>query len=119
MKINFQLAAALRAALGTAPSSTHAQTYPSQDIHVICAFPAGSGADVLVRYFAEKLREKSGRTVIVENKPGASGHIAPEYAARAKPDGYTVYIHGASAVAANFHLFKKPPINPANDIQIV
>jgi tripartite-type tricarboxylate transporter receptor subunit TctC len=111
-------AAAVAAAVA-APTYVRAQTYPTQDIHVICAFPAGSGADVLVRYFAEKLREKAGRTVLVENKPGASGNISAEYVARSKPDGYTVYIHGASAIAANFHLFRKPPINPAKDLQIV
>jgi tripartite-type tricarboxylate transporter receptor subunit TctC len=107
------------AAMMSAPAHVRAQTYPAEDIHVICAFPPGSGADVLVRYYAEELRKKAGRAVIVENKPGASGNISAEYVARAKPDGYTVYIHGASAIAANFHLFKKPPINPVKDIQIV
>jgi tripartite-type tricarboxylate transporter receptor subunit TctC len=107
------------AAMMSAPAHVRAQAYPAEDIHVICAFPPGSGADVLVRYFAEELRKKAGRAVIVENKPGASGNISAEYVARAKPDGYTVYIHGASAIAANFHLFKKPPINPVKDIQIV
>ena len=66
------------------PLGVAAQQYPSQDIHVICAFPAGSGADVLVRYFAMKLQEKAGKTVIVENKTGAAGNIAAEYTVRAK-----------------------------------
>ncbi|MCX7310203.1 MAG: tripartite tricarboxylate transporter substrate-binding protein, partial [Alphaproteobacteria bacterium] len=74
-----------------------AQQYPSQDIRVICPYPAGSGADVLVRYFAEKLREKSGRTLIVENKAGAAGNIGTEYTARAKPDGHTILIHAGNA----------------------
>ena len=65
-----------------------AQKYPSQDIHVICAFPPGSGADIVVRHFSEKLREKAGVTVLVENKVGAAGNIAAEYTARAKPDGH-------------------------------
>jgi len=112
-------AGAVVAAVVSAPLQVRAQAYPAQDIHVICAFPAGSGADVLVRYFAEELRKKAGRTVVVENRPGASGNISAEYVARSKPDGYTVYIHGGSAIAANFHLFKKPPINPAKDIQVV
>jgi tripartite-type tricarboxylate transporter receptor subunit TctC len=95
-----------------------AQQYPSQEIHVICAFPAGSGADVLVRYFAEKLREKSGATVIVENKPGAAGNIAAEYTVRAKPDGHTMHIHAGSSTAANYWLFRKPPFNPSKDLQV-
>ena len=60
-----------------------AQTYPGQDIHLISAFPPGSGADVLVRYFGEKLRVLAGKPVIVENKVGAAGNIAAEYTARA------------------------------------
>ncbi len=97
----------------------HAQQYPSQDIHVICAFPAGSGADVLVRYFAEKLHVLANRPVLVENKVGAAGNIAAEYTARARPDGYTIHIHAGSSTAANFWLFKRPPINPSKDLQVV
>jgi len=108
----------LAAALSVAPRSALAQDYPNRDIHFICAFPAGSGADVLVRYFAEKLRPIANRTVIVENRAGAGGNIATEYVARAKPDGYTIYVHGASGLAANMHLFKKPPVDAAKAIQV-
>ena len=110
-------AAAAAAMLG--PTTAFSQQYPAQNISVICAFPAGSGADVLVRYFAEKLRLKAGKTVIVENKTGANGNISAEYTARAKPDGYTVYIHAGSSTAANYWLFKKPPIDPSKDLQVV
>jgi tripartite-type tricarboxylate transporter receptor subunit TctC len=112
------LAAAVVAMVSAAPTGVRAQAYPSQDIRLICAFPPGSGADVLVRYFAEKLRPIANRTVIVENKSGAGGNIAMEYVARAKPDGYTIFVHAATAVAANQHLFKKPPIDAAKTIQI-
>jgi tripartite-type tricarboxylate transporter receptor subunit TctC len=114
MKLNLILAAALAAL----PSAIPAQTYPSQDIRLICAFPPGSGADVLVRYFGEKVRAVAGRTIIVENKVGAAGNIAAVYTARAKADGHTVYVHAASAIAANMHLFKAPPIDAAKDLQI-
>ena len=92
--------------------------YPNQDIHFICAFPPGSGADVLVRYFADKVRPLTGRNVIVENRSGAGGNIAIEYVARAKPDGYTVFVHGASGVAASMSLFKKPPVDVGKTIQV-
>jgi tripartite-type tricarboxylate transporter receptor subunit TctC len=95
-----------------------AQDYPSQDIRLICAFPAGSGADVLVRYFAEKLRPIANRTVIVENKVGAAGNIAAEYVVKSKPDGHTIFLHAATAVAANQSLFRKPPFDAAKDIRI-
>ncbi len=103
-------------AFGTGAS---AQAFPSQDFHFICAFPAGSGADVIVRYFAEKMRPILGRNIIVENRAGALGNIAAEYMVRSKPDGYTIFIHGGSAVAANAHLFKNPSFDPKKAIQIV
>ena len=99
-----------------AGARAHAQTvddYPSRELHVICAFPPGSGADVLVRYFAEKIRPLTGKNVIVENKSGAGGNIAMEYVAKSKPDGYTLFIHAGSAIASNMSLFKKPPFQDA------
>jgi tripartite-type tricarboxylate transporter receptor subunit TctC len=114
-----RLIAFVAAAILAWPLGAQAQDYPTREIHVICAFPAGSGADVLVRYFAEKLRVLAGKPVIVENKTGAAGNIAAEYTARAKPDGYTIHIHAGSSTAANFSLFKHPPINPAKDLQVV
>jgi tripartite-type tricarboxylate transporter receptor subunit TctC len=122
MRTTWKLAAAaiaLTLATIAAPDATRANDYPSQDIRFICGFPAGSGADVLVRYFGEKVRAAAGRTVIVENKTGAAGNIAAEYTARAKPDGYTVYVHAGSSVAANQHLFKRRPFDAVKDLQIV
>ena len=62
-----RLAALAVLAFGLCSAAVHAQQYPTQDVHFICAFPAGSGADVIVRYFAEKMRPLLNRTVIVEN----------------------------------------------------
>ena len=101
------------------PRPAQAQTYPSHDIRFICGFPAGSGADVIVRYFAEKVRLIANRTIIVENKVGAAGFIAATYTARAKPDGYTVHVHAGSSIAANMQLFKNPPIDAGKDLQMV
>jgi tripartite-type tricarboxylate transporter receptor subunit TctC len=112
-----QFAVGLSAA-GLFTSPALAQGYPSQDIHLICAFPPGSGADVIVRFFGERLRLLTKRTVVVDNKPGASGLIATEAIARAKPDGYTIMIHGGTALSANMHLFRKPPVDVAKALQI-
>lgn len=95
-----------------------ATDYPSAQITLVTGFPAGSGSDILVRYFGKELQTITNQTVIVENKAGAAGNIAAEYVARSKPDGYNIYIHAASSVAANMHLFKKPPIDVAKDLQI-
>jgi tripartite-type tricarboxylate transporter receptor subunit TctC len=102
-----------------APALPRADDYPTQDIHFICAFPPGSGADVLVRYFADKVRPLTGRNIVVENRSGAGGNIAIEYVARAKPDGYTVFVHGASGTAASMSLFKRPPVDVGKTIQVV
>ncbi len=112
------MALALVGGVGAMAGDAQAQDYPSQDIRFICAFPAGSGADVLVRYFADKLRPIVNRTVIVENKAGAGGNIATEYVARSKPDGHTIFVHAGTAVAANQSLFKKPPVDVAKAIRV-
>jgi tripartite-type tricarboxylate transporter receptor subunit TctC len=96
-----------------------ADEYPSQNIRFVCAFPAGSGADVLVRYFADKVSKLAGATVIVENRPGAASNIAAEYTARSKPDGYTMFVHSGNSIAGNMHMFRKPPINVVTDLQTI
>jgi len=103
---------------GLARRAAAQASYPSQDIHFICAYPPGSGADIIVRWYAEKLRPIVGRTILVENKVGASGNIATETAARAKPDGYTIYVHGVTGLAANMHLMKNPSVDVAKAIQV-
>src|SRR5690348_7431680 len=66
---------------------SQAEDYPAHELHFISPFTAGSGADVLARYFSEKLRPLAGQPVLVENKTGAGSNIAIEYTARSKPDG--------------------------------
>ena len=92
------------------------QDYPTREITTICPFAPGSGADILVRYFAAKLGEQLGKTVVVDNKPGAQGTLAMEAVARAKPDGYTITIAPASStLAAAVSLFKKLHFDPVKD----
>jgi tripartite-type tricarboxylate transporter receptor subunit TctC len=112
------IAALLAATFSLLPTVTHAQDYPSQDIRLICGFPPGSGADIFVRYFAEKLRPIAGRTVVVENKVGAASNIATEYVARAKPDGYTLYPFTATTVASSMYLFKNPPVDVGKALRV-
>jgi tripartite-type tricarboxylate transporter receptor subunit TctC len=107
------------AAVATVSAPARAQSYPSQDVNFICGFAAGSGADIVVRHFAEKMRPLMNRTIIVHNKPGALGNIATEFVARSKPDGHTIYVTGANSVAANMHLFKKPSVDAAKAVQTV
>ena len=109
------------ASLVAMPAVVRAQdAWPSREIHAICGFPPGSGADIFVRYYAKKFQDVIGKTVIVENKPGAFGNISTEYVARSKPDGYTLFIApGSSYLAAAPALFKKLSFDPVNDFDHV
>ena len=71
-----------------------------------------------MRYFAEKLRPLTGRTIIVENKAGAGGNIATEYVARSKPDGYTIFVHAGNTLASNYHLIRNNPVDASKQIQV-
>lgn len=106
-------------AIGLSPAAAQEADYPKQTISFICAFQAGSGADIVVRYFADQFAKLTGATVIVENKPGAGGNIAGQYVVRAKPDGYTVFFHTGSALAGNMHMFKNPPFDAVKDLSVV
>jgi tripartite-type tricarboxylate transporter receptor subunit TctC len=105
-------------AFGVTGRRAFAQQYPAADIHLVCGFPAGSGADAIVRHYGERLKTLSGRTVLVENRPGAGANIAIEYVAKAKPDGYTVLVHGGTGLAANMYLYKRPPLKSIDDVQV-
>src|SRR5690606_22437119 len=93
--------------------------YPAKTVTFVCAFPAGAGADILVRFFANKFQDATGQTVIVENRPGAQSNIAAEYTVRAAPDGYTLFVHSCSSIAGNVHLLKDPPLHPATDLRTI
>lgn len=106
-------------ALGVLAVPAAAQQYPTRDLHIVNGYAAGSGADVIVRYWADKLQKISGKSIIVENKPGASGNIAMEAAARAKPDGYTIYMTAGSSMANSVSLFKNLKVQPTKDFTMV
>jgi tripartite-type tricarboxylate transporter receptor subunit TctC len=101
-----------------APCAADAQSWPAQDIHFISGFAAGSGSDVMVRYFADKIRPLAGRTIIVENKTGANGAIAIEYTTRAKPDGYTILVHAGSGIGASQALLKNPSFDAGTQLRV-
>ena len=92
------------------------EEYPNRTVTAICGYAAGTGADVIARYFADKLHNAVKQPVIVENKPGAQSALAAAYVARAKPDGYTIFIAaGNSTMTANKFLFKSLQYDPEKD----
>ena len=114
MKVSFALLA-LALALPAA-----AQEYPTRAITSICNFGPGSGADILVRFYSDRLSKLSGRPVVVENKPGAAGMIATDALAKSRPDGYTLMITPVSStIVAAPYLFKSLPFDASKDFQAV
>ena len=93
-----------------------AQTYPNRPITIIVPFPPGGVTDPVARSVAAKMTESMGQTVLVENKTGAGGTLAPSYVSKATPDGYTFLIHhnGMSTAPA---LYSKLPYNPRTDFE--
>src|SRR2546425_5457686 len=106
----------LGAVLALTAAAAAAQDYPAREIRSICNFTAGSGADIIVRYYSDKLSKLAGRPVIVENRAGAQGLVATDYVAKSKPDGYTILITPASSTLATApHIFKQIPFDPLRD----
>ncbi len=95
----FAAGAACLAALAIA-SPSRAQEWPQRTIHIIVAFGAGGGADIIGRIMAQALQEKLGQPVVVENRPGAAGTLGNEVVARAEKDGYTFGVMTAGQIIA-------------------
>lgn len=95
----------------------HAQTYPSKPVTIIVPFAVGSAADQVARGVAQILSAglPNNPTVVIDNKPGASGMIAAQAAARAAADGHTLFYTTNTTQSANQHLFKKLSYDPVND----
>jgi tripartite-type tricarboxylate transporter receptor subunit TctC len=109
-------AGALAAALLFVSAGAAAQDYPTRELRVVVGLPAGSGGDVVVRYYADKLSQLAGKPVIVENKPGMILSIGADAVAKARPDGYTILITSVtSSHAANLFMFKRLPYDPVKD----
>jgi len=87
--------------------TAEAQTYPTKPIRMIVPFPAGGATDILARALSQKLGEKIGQTIIVDNRPGAGGTIGADAASRAPADGYTLLLATSSTHSIG------PAINPA------
>jgi tripartite-type tricarboxylate transporter receptor subunit TctC len=95
---------------GAAPALAQAP-YPTKNVTLVVPFPPGGGTDTGARLIAQKLSERWGQPVIVENKPGAAGIIGAEYAAKAKPDGHTLFVGNIGTQSINPSLYKKLPYN--------
>jgi tripartite-type tricarboxylate transporter receptor subunit TctC len=107
------LCLALAWLLPAAPAS--AQAYPNRPIRMIVPFTPGTGIDILARTVGQKLGERLGQPVVVDNRPGASGNIGTDLTAKSPADGYTLMMT-VNTYASNASLYKKLPFDPVKDI---
>lgn len=99
--------------------SLHAQSYPSKSVRFIVGFAPGGSTDITARILAQKLGEMWGQTVVVDNRPGASGIIGAEAVAKAAPDGYTLLVSPQTSTATATSLYAKLPYDVLKDFAIV
>ncbi len=116
-RIILALAAAVVAALG-APDKSAAESYPVKQVRIVVPFPAGGTTDVLARDLGHHLSGKLGTTVIVENRPGASGTIGSDHVVKSAPDGSTLLLTATHHVI-NPSLYKKLPYDTRQDFTSV
>ena len=105
---------ALLASLAFA-AAVQAQAWPIKPVKFIVPFPPGGATDISARMIGQKLGEMWGQTVVIENRGGAGGGVGAAEAARATPDGYTLFFPSGSVVTANQHIYAKMAYNPEKD----
>ena len=103
------------AAVSNVFAQSPAASFPNRPVKIIVAFPAGGGTDIAARILAPKLGERLGQQVVIENRGGASGVIGTELAARAAPDGYTLFMGTLGNFSVNQHLIAKLAVDPVKD----
>jgi len=113
--IRLLIALLTTAAALLAASASAQDAYPSKPVRILVGYAAGGGNDIIVRVMQPEMQKGLGQPVIVENKPGAQSIIAAELAARAAPDGYTVFMGPSGPMTINPATYSKLPYHPVRD----
>jgi tripartite-type tricarboxylate transporter receptor subunit TctC len=117
---HFIAAGTAAAAMPFLPRRASAQAaWPSRQIRMICSYPAGGQTDLLARAFGEFISRQVGKTVIIENKAGASGSIGTAEVARAEPDGHTILCSISTTYVMNRIMMKNPGYDMDKDLTLV
>jgi len=111
-----RLARALLAAALCIAGAAAAQDYPNRPIRLVVPFPPGGASDILGRVVSERLGPIYGQNIVVENRPGASGHVGAQLVAKAPGDGYTLMI-GTIGIHAAYASYRKLAYDPAAELQ--
>ncbi|MEO7150301.1 MAG: tripartite tricarboxylate transporter substrate binding protein [Burkholderiaceae bacterium] len=98
------------------PALAQTEAWPTKTVRfIVGAAAGGSASDVVTRYYAEQIAQRSGQTVLVENRPGADGNLAAAFVATSAPDAHTFLVTGNNTHAANVHLYKSMSFDPDKD----
>lgn len=109
---------AVPVALGIAVAA-FGQNYPTKPVRIIVPFSPGGATDVVTRIVSLRLTEVWGQTIVVDNRAGAGGNIGADLAAKATPDGYTLFMPSGSVMTANQHMYRKLPFDAEKDFVAV
>jgi tripartite-type tricarboxylate transporter receptor subunit TctC len=107
---------AVGAAVASPTSSVRAQSFPSRTVHLVVPYAAGGTGDIVARVLADKLAPALGQSVVVENRPGASGALGSKAVATAAPDGHTLLVGQTGEIAINQHWAKNLGYDPERDL---
>ncbi len=113
MRRAFPILAMLMLAAGAVAADD--QGFPNRPIRIIVPFPAGGPSDIVARVIGQRMSEDWGQPVVIDNRPGANTIIGAQAAAKAAPDGYTLFMAIDSTLVMNQYLYKSLPYDPIND----
>src|SRR5277367_4424631 len=106
----------LLAIVACAPAGARADEFPARPIRIIVTTSAGGITDVAARILGQHIAEKTGQSVIIDDRPGASGNIAMEAVAKANPDGYTLGFANTGNIVVNPILYRHMAFDPLTDL---
>jgi tripartite-type tricarboxylate transporter receptor subunit TctC len=114
--MNIALRFLIAALLVSGAAAAGAQQYPARPIRLLVPNPPGGATDNLARVVAPKLGERLGQTIVVDNRPGSNGNLAAEAAARATPDGHTLFLAADGQIVISPHLYRNLPFDTLRDL---
>lgn len=119
MSIRRTVAVCALGMMAAIPAGVLAQAYPARTVRMIVTFPAGGGVDFMGRVVGQKLAERLGQQVVIDNRGGANGITGLQALMSAQPDGYTICASSAGPLAVNPHVYKSLPYDPLKDFTLI
>jgi len=100
---------------GAIAACAYSQSYPARVVRVVVAYPAGGSIDTVARLTGQRFADSLGQQFIIDNRAGAAGNIGTDFVAKAAPDGYTLLMGSAAAIASSPNMYARLPYNPVRD----